>query len=268
MQKTLAFNQQEQIRVKGETISGFLLHINPLQADGATVCDIADLNKIGIDIVVKRSNGREIEIFRGYLDDLLIGMYAQNTRLDIAKKKRSNGYLMEISFLPHALKLSGKDEMIVDIKAQNTSFTSLHVGNSSISFYTTSAVKSGAWLPQIKAFAIGNGEINFEKDLGSGVNKVVIATDFTADYETSAKAKVVTGDLRALGNFEKDFTEAQLLCENANYLAFNPDTKIEDLVSFWGRNGETLNNAKLRFKLDQGADKDAKVLALRFVPAH
>ncbi len=88
MQKNLSFDTYEEIIVTNETLRGVLLQFKPIKdvAGTLTVCDIADLNKVDIEVVLKRANGnRETVIFNGYLDDFLLGLYAQNTKLQLNK---------------------------------------------------------------------------------------------------------------------------------------------------------------------------------------
>ena len=266
MQKNLSFDTYEEIIVTNETLRGVLLQFKPIKdvAGVPTVCDIADLNKVDIEIVLKRANGnREIVIFNGYLDDLLLGLYAQNTKLQLNRKPTTEGYLMFLDLTPSVIALRGKDELLIKFKAQKTAFTGTTVSLSSISFQTMPAVGGTSTVPQVKALPIGSGEINFDKELGDGIVKITLATDYSTDYLSSNKAKAVSGDIRANG-FEKPFTDAQLLAENMHYFDNNPDSDVEDLVAYWGA---PMNKVRLRFKLDKAADESAKVLTLGMVQA-
>lgn len=279
MQKQLNFDTQYTITVKEETTKGFLLKFRPYKA-GATpdvdpdvICPIADLNKIAIDVVLRRANGNsgqftEIRQFEGYLNDYLLGLYAQNTKLELVTKQTTSGYLTFIDMSPSVIALRGEDELVIKINVPKTAWTGTVASRSSIEFLTMSAIGETPFIPQVKAFPIGNGEFQFDKDLGNGIVKIVAGTDFTADYLTSTKSKIVSGDIRANGRgglYEKNFTEPQLLAENMHYFDNNPESDVEDLVLHWAQS--PLDRVKLRFKLDKPADQDAKVLTLGLVSA-
>lgn len=279
MQKQLSFDTRHTIVVKEENIKGFLLKFRPMKA-GATpdvdpdvLCDISDLNKIAIDVILRRSRGNgqfeEIRHFEGYFMDYLLGLYAQNNKYELNLKPTGSGYLTFIDLSPSVIALSGDDELVIKINIPRTAWTSTVASRSSIEFHTmSSAEPATSYIPQVKAFPIGNGEFQFDKQLGDGILKIVGATDFTADYLSSTKAKIVSGDVRAEGSgghFKKDFTEPQLLAENMHYFDNNPESDVEDLVIHWS--AVPVNKVQLRFKLDKPADQDAKVLTLGLVSA-
>jgi hypothetical protein len=279
MQKQLNFDTRYTIVVKEETLKGFLLKFRPYKAganpdvDPDVLCPIADLNKIAIDVVIRRAKGNgqfdEIRHFEGYFMDYLLGLYAQNNKLALNTKETGSGYLCNIDLSPSVIQLKGDDEMVIKINVPKIAWTGTVVSRSSIEFLTMSSnERPSHFIPQVKAFPIGNGEFQFDKNLGNGLLKIVAATDFTAAYDASQKAKLVSGDVRGNGQggpFEKNFTEPQLLAENMHYFDNNPESDVEDLVIHWSET--PVNNVSLRFKLDKAADQDAKVLTLGLVSA-
>lgn len=269
MKQKLEFDIHETVTVREEALKGVLLTFNPLKdvAGTPTLCDINTFNKVGIDIILKRANGNQVILFEGYLDDLLIALYGQTTRYEIAKTKTSVGYLVNLDLSPYAIGLTGKDEFVVKLKADKTAFVSTTIGlGSSIMFETVPALRGTAFVPQVRYKNIGNGNQEIDMDLGDNIFKIVAGLDFTATYIASQKAKVESGVLTASGNFEKVFTETLLLSENYHYFTGNPESPVEDLVILWEK--RPVNNVKLRAKLTAAADKDAKVLCVCEVPAH
>lgn len=258
MQKLLQFAQNNEIEVTKETVSGFLLNLHALQADGTTVCTIADLNKIGIDIILERE-GREAKyIYQGYLEDLLVGMYSQSTKFNINKTKLSDGYKMMIDFAPAVIRLTGKDVLRVKLKAENISFTSLSNVQSSIDFETIPAFGGQTVVPVLNQFPLGAGESAIDKAIGDNVVKVTLLTDLGADYASSTEAKPVSIDIFANG-YEKSVSEALLQAENIHYLDNNPETPIQDLVVY---SGSSINNVRVKTKLDKPALAEAKLLVI------
>lgn len=270
MQKEITFDRHYEEKITNETIKGILLEVNPIKAD-LTLAPIADLNKIAIDLTVRRSTGngqfREISIFSGYMEDLILALYAQNTKLQLIKKVTSKGYLLFFDFSPAALKVSGDDEFMVRINVPKTAFTSTVVANSNMSLQTITAPTNSEtqYMPQVKTYPIGVGQVNIDEQLGNGIVKIVAATDYTADYLTSVKSKLITGDLDA-HNLKRPFTESQLLVENIHLFDNNPESDVEDLCVYYNFD-QPLNRVHLRAKLSIAADVDAKILTVGVVNA-
>lgn len=272
MKQKLEFDIYENIEVKNETLSGVLLNFRPMKA-GATpdvdpdvLCDISDYDEISIDLVIKRENGSEVIIYEGYLESLLIALYGQTTRYEMTRKKTSLGYLVELDLSPYAVQLTGKDVLLVKMKADRVAFTGTVKSRSSITLETVRAITPTPFVPVVRHQNIGNGLDAIDMELGDNILKIVCATDFTATYDASAKSKVVSGTMKASGGFEKLFTESLLYSENMAYFDNNPESDIQDLVLFWNRT--PLSNVKLRAQLSVNADKDAKILTVHRVSAY
>lgn len=262
MQKNLKFNLAHTLKITEETIRGVLLNFRPMKEDPADatkdiVCDISDLNEVSIDVVLKRGK-KEIVMFEGYLMDYILGLYAQSGKYALNIKKTAEGYLTFIDFTPSVIRLSGDDELVVKIKADKKAFTGTVESKSNIEFHTMPAIGATPTVPVVKSHPIEISSSSIDVDLGNRVKKIVCATDFTTDYLSSDKAKIESGTLQA-NNFEKPFTENQLLAENMQYFDNNPESDVEDLVIYWG---DPLNRVKLRAKLTKPAEQGAKILAV------
>lgn len=273
MKQKLEFDIYENIEVKNETLSGVLINFRPYKLDPASpgvapdiLCDLANYDEISIDLVIKRESGSEVIIYEGYLESLLVALYGQTTRFEMAKKKTSVGYLVNLDLSPFAIQLTGKDVLLVKMKADRVAFTSTNKSISSITLETIRAIAPTPFVPVVRHQNIGNGDDQIDMELGDNVLKVIAATDFTAAYDASVKAKVVSGTLKARGNFEKVFTETLLYADNMAYFDNNPESDIQDLVLFWDKT--PLNDVKLRAQLSLNADKDAKVLTVHRVSAY
>lgn len=258
MQKNVKFNQASRTTISQERISGVLLSIAPFQADGTTVCNIADLNRIAIDLVLHRHGQEPVYICETYLDTLLTAFFSQTARYQQSTKKLSDGYKVLLD-LGTTIDLQGDDKFEVRLNPQNTSFTSLSVNNSFISVESIPAYGASGGLPVLKTHAIGNSEKNISENLGDDVVKVVLATDYTANYDVSTKAKPENVEITADGGFSKSVSEDLLFAENMHYLDFNPETPVKDLVVYAGAK---LDGVKIKGKLTKGADADAEILVV------
>ncbi len=268
MQKVLNFDQRYNFSVREEIVNGLLFRINPIKDDGAggdLLCDIADLNKIAIEVNIIRESGRTINQVKGYLDDNLLGMYAQNVKLALVKAKTGYGYMLRMDWGNYAVDLRGKDELQVIFYCPKIAFTSTIVSRSQMEFETLVGTHGTSLIPQVEAFPIGNGEQQVDRNLGSGVVKIVAATDFTTDYLTSDKAKITTGDLKADGGYNKPFSEITLFSDNQHYFDNNPESAVEDMVLYLGKE---LNSVKLKATLSKAADEFAKIIVVRLVPSY
>ena len=258
MQKILAFAQNHDLEVKKETISGVLLHFLPVQADGTTICTLADFNKVSVDIFLERKGQEPKAIVQGYLEDILVGLYSQSTKFELNKTKRTNGYLVMLDLTPARIVLNGEDILRVKIKAENIAFTSLSAANSSIYFETIPAFGGQTAIPVLRMYPIGNGESIVDKEVGDSVVKITLATDLTTDYLASSKAKPVSVDVFANG-YEKSVSESLVVAENIHYLDYNPDSAVQDLVLY---TGAPLNSVRVKAKLNPAADSTAKVMVV------
>lgn len=263
MQKVVKFAVNNDIEIKNEVVSGILLDILPLQTDGLTVCTIADLNKISVDLILERAGQKPVYIFQGYLEDILVGMYSQTTKFAISKTKRSNGYKVMLDLKPGAIGLSGADVLRVKLKAENIAFTSLNNANSSITVESVPANVPSPYIPVLKSYPIGNGEIIIDKDCGDAVVKATLLTDLNADYDSSTEAKPQGCDVFAVG-FEKSVSQNLLESENIHYLDHNPESAIQDLVLYAG---DPINSVRIKSKLNKGALSEAKLLVISLIQA-
>jgi len=256
------FGIASEVVITNETLRGFVIDILSVKADGVTLAPIADLNKIDIDVILEKQGFQPFALFTGYLDDYLTGLYAQSTFYEVVKTARALRYQIPINF-EGVLKLGEKDNLRIKFKADLAAFTAIANANSAISIESMTAIGNQTLLPKVIVYPYGNSETNFDKMLGSNVSKIVLATDFTAGYEASVKAKLSTLSLIA-DNFEDNSTEGVVFKNNASMLMNNPSNLVKNLVLY--QNARIpLNNVKLRTKLTTGADTATKVITTQWV---
>lgn len=269
MRDSLNFESSQSLKVTNENIKGILLHFQPIKTDGS-VADIVDLNKISIDIVLKRSYTTPFTIYSGYLDTLLSALYAQTPRMALAKKKRANGYLIELDLGGVSIELMADDELEIRVNAATTAFSTINKGLSSIDVETLISDEDPTPIPQIRAYNITAGKINFDEDLGNNISKIVFIQDFANAYIDSAKTKISSCSVTALQEteghdvsnkpFTKDLSENGYLVENINYLDMNPESDVQDLVIYQSMN--LLDNVKVKGLLTAAADNDTQFAVL------
>ncbi len=276
MQDTFKFRTHRTTTVQNEKIKGFVMHVGAYATDDVdgnpVIANIANLNEIQIDLLVKRKvNGqyKEIVIFNGYLLDLLIGMYAQTVSYQLQLVKREGyGYLITIGFGGATLDIQGEDEFIIRTRFQSTAFTSLVLANSNITIETVPSTSPATDLiPCYQYKNVGNGEANFDHHLSGAVDKIVVAVDPSNPYLTSNKSKVTTFDIKeGRGVFSKNVTDAILVAENINMFDNNPESDVMDLVVF--AESTPINGANLKMTLQPPADDFTKVIWRSIKPAY
>lgn len=260
MQEIIQFKSNQAVEIREENIGAILLDIKALQADGTTVCNIADLNQIAISLEIFRKGQGGQVWFNGYLDDLLSILSAGSTRYDIATTKRSVGYLIAIGF-GGSIDLKGDDYAVLRVKAQTTAFTSLSTTNSDITIETvpSSASNPHVFIPEVVPYI--TGETNINKFLGNNVCKIVLANDFSANYSASTEAKPVNGVTVTASGYSKYASENLLLAENLASLQHNPDTEVKHLMVY--NDARALSNVKFSALYDKAVGSTAKILVLR-----
>lgn len=262
MKDIFSFNKNNIMRVSGEKISGFLLDINALQSDGTTVCDISDLNKIQIEISVRRGARNKQFLFNGKLDELLTGLYANTLKYANCIKKLDSGYKVLIDF-GGVLDIPLTDELTISSRPEQSAFSSLALTPSSIECETVPAVGQPTAMPLVESIAVGNNETSINEPLGNNVVSIVIVNDFTASYDASSKAKIQDVTLTALG-LEKNVSNNLLIAENMDLLRMNPATDVKQIVVYRAkRQDQLLNQVRLKANLTKGADQDARILVLK-----
>ncbi len=264
MRKILNFNTAYDFEVTKETVGGLLFRLDGKASDGEgglKAATVADLNKISIEVTLKKANRNELVIMRGYLMDNILGFYAQTVKFELVTKQTTQGILVYIDFDPAAIALNGEDKLQIKFNAPRDAWTDIRTSEdeSIIEFQTMTKKQGTSWIPVIKSFPIGYGKENIDMDLGNRVVKIVCITDFTADYLSSQKAKIRDGALKASQGFEKAFNDTQLLCENMHMFDNNPESDVEDLVIY---QGEPLDDVKLRANLDKAAEEKAKIVVV------
>lgn len=261
MQDTIKFNQNFNHIIK-ENVGVFLFDVNAIKADDS-VCDIANLNEVLINISIKRAGENEFtEQYSGFLDDLLAVLYTQSTELDLVKKKLASGYKIAIKYGLLGFYPQKGDELRIKGKFPATAFTAVDLAKSNINIETLPPSTSQRYgvMSKYDTYHIGAGEQSFEKNLGDNVVKVVLIQDLTANYNDSNKAKPTDVQVRAM-NFNKEISETALEYENQHLLKENPDSNVKNLVLL--QSEESKQDVSVKIQFDAVVDADAKVMVMR-----
>ncbi|WP_136465204.1 hypothetical protein [Flagellimonas onchidii] len=262
MQKNIPFNQLDRLVVQNERVSGISLTVTALQSDGSTKAVIADLQKIGIDITLERSGAKPEIIHNGYLADYLLALYAQTPSYEQWLKDYGSTNKFKIDF-DGVLELRGADKLTVEIRAQNTSYTSLSVSHSSISVESIPAAGYQTPICIVDSIGIPSGQTNITESLKDNIIKIVAVTDRSANYFDSTKAKFDGIELTGEGDYIKNVSKELLELENIDYFNNNPESDIEDMVLYAG--DMPIHGVTLRGKLTKAAEDDAKIMIVRKV---
>ena len=258
MQKKFDFRIAESMEVMNERIGGLLLNIGTVQANGALAA-IANLALIKLSIDVHRS-GKVKSLFNGYLNEYLVGMYAQSVELALNEKPFSNRHQFNISFQGGVLNLTGNDKLVVDLYVDPAAFNNLDESKSFIRLQTIPAMGQETALPIIKKYALDSKDLVLDLELGNNIDKITAAFDFTASYEASNKSKF-SGLVEVTGSGYKNSMPIEAYeAKNVMYYDDNPESSVMNLVLFWDQNGNLLHNAKISGSLDKAADGAARIL--------
>lgn len=261
MRQEIDFNSSQVIRVTEENVGGVLIHLKALKAD-SDVAVIAALNSIPLKIAVKRSfNTESVAIVDDYLDYVLRALHSGSTRYEMSIDARADGYLIKIPF-DGCVSLRKGDEMTIEMKAPTSAFTSLSSANSKIVIETIPAQQipsSVITVVRSKTYAGLADQIN--DTIGTNVAKVVLVHDLSADYGSSTAAKPTQGVIIEATDFIKDVSENLLIQENLDYLQWNPETDLQDLVLY--NSTRVLQNVKLKAKFNKAVSASARVMMLQ-----
>lgn len=268
MQEIFKYDVPENLVVKNEKIKGLALKFEAKKTDGSA-CDISNLNKIGLDVILEREGETPFTVFTGYFNELLHSLYAQTPRLLLQLKKHTDGYLIELDFGGWVVDLIGADKLTFKIHAISTAFTSLSKANSNIHAETIPATGEETPTPQITIHNVGLGKQSFDEMLGENIVKIVFIQDFNNPYDSSNKCKLATMNLNAMQEtddesqpipYTNDSSENLLIIQNKNYLDMNPESHVQDLVLY--QDEDMLDNVHLKLKLEGTADNDTKITTL------
>ncbi|MFT7442649.1 MAG: hypothetical protein ACI9Q3_001023, partial [Maribacter sp.] len=112
MQKVLTWQVPNITEISNENVGSILLNVNPRIADGG-LAPITDLNQIEFAIGLTRGNNPEINIFDGYLGDMLQFLHGGTTKHEIALDSNVNyGYMFNLEFA-HAFDLTSNDRLTI-----------------------------------------------------------------------------------------------------------------------------------------------------------
>ena len=121
---------------------------------------------------------------------------------------------------------------------------------------------SSSWLPA-ESITDSAGKDTIDENLGNNIISVILANDYTATYDASAKAKIIDVTLTGSG-FEKNVSENLLIGENMEMIQANPTTDVKQMVIHRATNpSEILQNVRFKANLTKGVDADARILIVR-----
>jgi len=213
----------------------------------------------------RQGNARDEKIFDGSLSDILQHLYAGTTMLEIVNQSLTTGYNFRLKFGSFPFILDGEDTLTVKLHAGKPadSFTGGVLAGSTIVMYTNPSPQVNPYgvVPSYTNYSVGNGKTAFDENIGSDVAKIVLATDNVLDYNTSTKPQVKTSRLISNNGYKEDFTIDELLAKNQEFLAVNPDSKINNLVHYVSTS--TLNDVDLEVEYTAQAVNETKVLVTR-----
>jgi len=252
-------------KIQKETVKTILFDIDAKKSDG-TICDIADLNKSTIDLVLRNSNNPSVSttLISSNLHDLLVGYYAQTTNYDIAITKRTQGYKIAISFGEYPIECSNSEYLELKTNFSQASFTSLVLSGSTIQVETIPSEIPNVHgvVPVLSTFMVGTGDDSFDEQLGDDIIGIIAVTDLTATYDASSKASITDIELTSDNGFAKSVSENVLIHENLDLLAVNPTSDVRNLVLY--RNPyNPIDGVRLKVKFSAVVDNQAKILVIR-----
>jgi hypothetical protein len=272
MNKVLGFQVPNSTEITNEVVGSILIHLNPQTAVPA-VANISNLNKIKIGLFLKRGNRKEENLFDGYLGDLLQILHSGSTKLETVIEKTSIGYLFLLEFdMPIYLGQNDKLTLKTDFGKPSDSFTSAVLTGSTVIMYSNpSTVPNPRNLTAVyKSYPVGTGEVDFEKQLGNAVSKIVIDSHPTETFnensstDDSHDAKPLNCEIFANG-FTEERSQVELLSLNQMKLAYNPDSDVKNLVAYESSN--LIDSVKAKIKFDLPANNHTKVLVKQYIQA-
>lgn len=271
MQDNFSFGVNYTTTIEKENVGSILFDVDVLKNDGSggrEVAPISDLNKVSIDLTyLPKFSAKPIQIFSGYLNDLLIALYAQDPRYDVWTKKYASGYKIKLSFDALPFTLMNGDKLKIDCNFNPDAFTGTLKSESSITIETLQSVKKNnlGFIPLIETFAITQGKENITETLGNKVQGITLVTDYVNTYDASTNAKVQTIDLQSK-HYNKSTTQNALIAENLEMLAINPDTNMRNLVLY--SDPAFLDDVTLKAKFDKGVANGTKLIVTKIQDIH
>ena len=266
MQDNFKFNTFQQIKIKNENVSSILFDVDVQKSDLA-IADIADLNKIRCDISVKREHKKEATIiYKGFLQNLLNGLYQQSTELELVTKKLASGYKILLKFKGYPITLVGNDELILDLNFPTSAFTAAVAANSIINIETIEADRINATGLGVvfDSYVPDTGKSSFDQNIGDSVLAVLLEVDNAATFDASSEAKPVSVDILAHGDFNKKQTQNSLIAQNMQMLHYNPTSSVKNLW-LYNSSQRLLNKVVARITFDKAVNEKSLVQVKRLV---
>lgn len=254
--------------IQNENIGSILFDIDVKTNNGGNiqVADVIDWNKISIDLTYKNAfGGQPVQIFSGYLWDLLKAMYEQDPRLFVNTRPYKSGYKVKLNFENYPLTIKGGAKLELACKFPKDAFgdSNLITPDSVINVETLPSTDENFQkvFPLIQTVAINEGRENFDEQLGNNINSIIVVTDNHKTYDDSTNAKVRKLDLYS-DVFEKSVTENALIAENLDMLAINPDSPMYNLVIYREAN-TLLNDVRLKAQFNKGVAQGTKIITTK-----
>ena len=263
MVDTFDFGAFKQYEIKKENIGAILLDVDALDTNGS-VCAISDLNRIRIDLSIKRENREPLVIYKGFLQNLLNIKYQQSTQLELVLQKLDSGYKILLSMGAFPYTLFGEDKLIVDLNFPKEAFTSCTNGSVTIETIAADELNNSGAVQVYEDFIVVTGKSAFDENIGSDISAVLLEVDNSQSYDTSTLAKPVDVDIIARGDYTKKQTQNSLIAQNTHMLHYNPESEVKNLW-LYKSNSKLLNDATLRIKFDKAVGVNSIIQVERLV---
>lgn len=262
----LKFGVSKSYKIENENIGAILFDINALKSDDA-VADISNLNKIRIDLSIKREGTKPRIIYKGFLQNLLNILYQQSTELELMLKKLDSGYKVMLKFRDKPITLIGEDQLILDVEFPTSAFTSSVASKSTVEIETIEAnfTNVTGTINVYESFVPSSGQSYYDKNIGNNVEAVLLEVDNSETFDATSKAKPVSVELLADGNIAKKQTQNALIAMNMNMLHYNPESSVKNLWIY--NSGILLQNSSIRLTFDKAVDESSLVQVKRLVYA-
>jgi hypothetical protein len=262
MQKVLQWGVPNVTEVTNENVGQILFHVTARDSMNMTT-NQKDLNKIELGLFIKRGNAEETTVFDGYLGDLIQFIYGGTTMIDVVSGLQST-YSFSLNFA-HRFNIGANDVLRIktNFGSADNAFDNADDAKSSIVLYTnpSSVPNPENYTAIYKSFQVPNGDLDFDKNIGTNVSKVLIHTHPTNDFLSGTDTpRPISAEIVASG-YSSDKQQIELFTETRDGLGSN----YGDVQNLMAYNSKTLlTNAKIKIKLDKPATVDTKVLVTSY----
>ena len=262
MQKVLQWGVPNVTEVTNENVGQILYHVTARDSMAMTTNE-KDLNKIEFGLFIKRGNEEETTVFDGYLGDMIQFLYGGTPMVDVVSGLKST-YSFSLNF-SHRFNIGANDVLRIktNFGSASNAFTNAEDSRSTIVLYTnpSSIPNPENYTAIYKSFQIPNGDLDFDKNIGTNVAKVLIHThptnDFFSGYDTP---RPISTEIVA-NAYSSDKQQIELYTETRDGLG-STYGDVQNLIAYNSKS--LLTNAKIKIKLDKAATVDTKVLVTSY----